>query len=308
MWRGSSLVLLSLALAVPDAMAQSGQAPFEIFAGRMEPEVIMPESGLGSSNVTVRVRCAPEDVPGTQITVTLEATHRPAFASAVLNPRTVSFGAQPDRCATPDFEYVGTSTLLVTLTRNAPAFEPFPLTVKGTLRRDIPGAQSRQYDPRTVNVTATPDFLAQVRVSPSTTFLKTPPAGRATFPVVVENLANGPSNASVELVTTPSGLNVTLPPAALLGTRIVASSGEPSTVLMIVVDAPPSDGYVNEVRSFVVDFSLRSVDPRGATSDGQTVTFSVQVQGFGSGQAGAPVGTVALAVLGLLAVLRRARP
>lgn len=308
MWSRAGTALLFLVLVAPGTQAQSGQAPFEIFAARMDPQFILPETGMGVSNVTVRVRCAPEDVPGTRITVTLDVPQRPAFASAVLTPPSATFESQPDRCATPDFEYVVSSDLVVTVTRNAPAFEPFVLTAKATLRRDTPGAPPKQYEPRTANVTAAADYLAQVRLSPSTTFVKLPPGRGTTFPVLVENLANGASNASVELATAPPGLNVTLPSAVQLGTKVDPSSGEPAKLLHLVVSTPPSDGYVNEVRNFVVEFSLRSVDPRGASTDRQTVTFSIQVQGFGSQEAGAHAGALGLVALVFVGILRRERP
>ncbi len=310
-------------LAVPTVQAQG--EPHGEWLVPEGPHAIVPETGTVNLELEFRYHCDVTAADPAQIHFRFQVGDVPPFAVALLSPTSTSMTSlvfQEDWCGAPDQYIVVPTTLITTITRQAPAYIPFHVTVSAVVEYGQ-GSTHTVDGPYNETVTFESTYFARIEAIPDTTLVKVAPGATAQFPVDLANYGNGPTvihaawrptaladapeHSAVEPL--PSDvLDVSVPdPLVLQSVQMHGAAADDEARVFVQVTAPRTGSleYTNQVYAFVVDFSGAYDGNRTDATNNQTVFLSVQVQGTGNAPApAAVVGFAALAVA-FLAARRR---
>lgn len=250
---------------------------------------LLPETGVASLKVVATVTFAPASGCVIPVKVTFTVKAKPSYASAVMNPsvKTVTFGQQAQVTGGTPEQKAAESELIITVTRDAPAFkdEEYKINAKAEAATPTQGsgcnlATADSDGARTVKN----DYLPLTQINPSTLFIKAGQNKKIAFPVEIINLGNGPT--LVRLATEQPFKNKldAVNAGAELHLESRASKGAAALFKItrsVEAITPHNNGYTNQIYQFNVKFN--SEFDGAASGQLQTketvVSFSVQVQG-----------------------------
>jgi len=291
----AAFLISFLAIFVPPAVAQSGQARVEISPKGSPVDIgddnrLDPEAEL--AKVTWDVKVTFPGVPGgctSSYTVKYETAAKPTYSTVVLSPgaHAGTVGATQGAVytsQTTESTKVFNPSMTISITREAPAFKDEEYKLKATV--EFPtntNGCSLTGDNAVGSASIKNDYLALTNVVPSQYFQKAGQNKKVIFPIDVFNIGNGPSRVKVDII--PLGknrLDSVIPPAEL---RLESRAQKGASALFkaptrIEAQTPHSNGYTNSIYSFQAKFST-SYDGAGenTATDETSVTLSVQVQG-----------------------------
>lgn len=279
---------------------------------------LLPETGVAVLKVTADITFSPGSGCIVPVKVTFTVKGQPSYSSAIMNPAqtTVTFGQSSAPVTGTTEKKPATSELIVTVTRDAPAFKDDTYKVLAKAEAGVATQGSGcnlQAGEAEGARTLKNDFLPLTQVNPTTLFIKSGQNKKIAFPVELINLGNGPTLVKLASEQPFKNKLDAVNPGAEIHLESRASKGAAALFRVtrsIEAVTPHNNGYTNQIYQFNVKFA--SEFDGAAVGQLQTretqVSFSVQVQGvYVPGFD--PLGVVAalgIAVLGFGAFRRKA--
>lgn len=294
--------LLVVALLAPVAFAQTEPVDWILSEIEPFPDEVAPLKGTIASTMTTRVSCALAEPVRQQVAIRYAVLAQPSWATVVVSP--VNDVAPIGDCG-GGYTAPREATIIVAAGDRAPAFEPGEIVIE-IQAGDEP---RREVDEARVNVSAGyfAIFDAGIR-GPQATIA---PGGATEFQIAVTNYGNGPTRVEPLLLNASPGLDVSLPPVVILGSRQQGATNF-SADLVVRVEAIEEEGFVNRVG--MIDLKLIGTyapDPSEEDEE-SSISMLVTVRSGVNGDDGprTPVPAPgALAIVGLVAavaLMRRA--
>lgn len=292
----TALMVLSLLVAMaPTATAQDGGLSVTVSEkSGNDKTTIAPETETRELNMLATVTYPVASGCAALVKVTFTVSTPGTWAVAVPNPSTTSFTAEGDAggTAVPGVSPGGGTKnvdfkVTITTTRQAPAFQPALYRITA----DVESAQQQGgctygSDTSSTDVTLQNGFFALIQTVPVQTLLKSGQNSQVRFPVDVTNFGNGETQIRAETTyNSKNQLDALIPPAPfILESKATSGQGaRDQSQVFVTARTPSSNGYVNDVYAFQVDFSgeFAGTTPAGSEppTNEQTIFLSLQVQG-----------------------------
>ena len=172
------------------------------------------------------------------------------------------------------------TTLKITVTEKAPAFEQYEIKLKASTC-EIWGL----FFLRVFNGEAEHDIPIMADYWPLVTanakngnYVEIEQKQTADFEIELENLGNGPTYVECEILNSPSGWSTNIESRVSLASAATGSGNTKQTVHLVI--KPPSNyGYSNKIGSFRVKFTPSYVGRPGLLGQPETITFTVKSMG-----------------------------
>ena len=199
------------------------------------------------------------------INVTLEIEEKPSWCTAYLT--------------TPQFQFpimestsIQDTCLVVSVNEQAPAFEPFVITIKASVDTMM-GPYGYLPFIKGFVVTNEIYFMAEyypnINVTPESYFLETTPGTPVTNPITVENLGNGKTLVDIELMSIPEFWNFVISPS-----QLIIDVGESKITNLTIL--PPWDFY--GIGIVTLSFTPRSYPWHGDENEPTLINIMVEVK------------------------------
>lgn len=285
------LFALGTALALaPEAAAQGVALQIQPAAqGAVNSKIsgrLAPETGQGQVDFKFTVSIpntsgySPAVCPLATITVNFEIVKAPDYASTTLSPKSTTVQLGPNSQASADV----TTTLIVVVSRKAPAFQSDTYTVQATANGasaatsgcTVTGTPQAKSDTQVKN-----DYLPILEYVPAKYIQKTGQNKDVLFPIHVTNFGNGQTRVTTT-VTQPNKnkLDSLLPPSVTTLNTILDTKTDVSKDMVVTGRTPHANGYTNQLYTFTVSFEATAVQAGdNILKDTQQISLSVQVQG-----------------------------
>lgn len=296
-------VMVALALSASVASAQTPMTPVVEFTSTGLAGRLMPEIANAEFAARFAFSCSvPELKMGmfSNVVVSFTLGEMPMYSQSTMSPGIfVASPSPPNECVDGSIRHEGNVSVVMTLTRNAPAFLEHRIPLEATMSYSFPDGQEETHGPYVTNLTFAPDYIAIAEANPAHyVVMVSGPDEIARFPLELQNFANGETRMSFEN-RNESGVEVSLPNATVLS----SPDAEPVTTT-IFASIPPEAYEPNKIFSFTVQVLYRSTES-SANSTGETaITFSIRTSPTG-GLAPGPMPLVVLGVVAWIAVGRR---
>lgn len=295
---GSALLAL-----VPAAEAQqSGSMTIALAT----PEPVKPLQGTVSFTGTVSLTADYTGVTGpVGIPVQYNAPNKPAWATVVINPQQDVFSAPSGAPGSASYTVTKTITVTVSASGDAPAFVPQTLEITGTTSATPNGNPINGKGTTTVQAA----FFSIIDVNLQEAIRVDRPQTAVSFPVKVTNLGNANTKVTFDIgegstIDGPNALKPILPNPITLQSK-QAGSSQTSTDVLLTVQTPYKNGYMNEVG--VMNYKLTSTYALNPALKGDESQLSVLITTRGFYVPG-PSPILFLGLVGVLALaLRRFR-
>ncbi len=176
------------------------------------------------------------------------------------------------------------STLTVTVTENAPAFQQGIVKISATskVQRGIffnIAEQSVEFD-----VSFIIGYWSVVSYGlPDGNLIEVGPLDIADFQIDIENIGNGPTYVGIELVDVPEDdWSISIASSVQLGSAVYGGESTSATV-HLRIKPPYGFGFHNEIKTFAVRFTPSYLGNPDFVGQPETITFNVQNIGMSPG-------------------------
>lgn len=194
--------LLAALLFVPSLAAQSPDtaAPAEIEDVSI-PDLVVPLDEPGETTLAVSVGCETQEAPETDTLVELQPTSVPEWLTVIVSPSSLSWKTAPGECPSTSMPFTAETTVSVSTTQDAPAYEETSFPLEATVVKRPPGeTEERTYGPYVGNVTLTPGYFHSHNVRVPEKVKQARPGETLTFEATVESFANHETGYRLSLV------------------------------------------------------------------------------------------------------------
>lgn len=258
-----------LCLLVPSSAAQlPGQplAPDVEFPRVTIDETVKPLDGPANATLQATIGCTPDENPLEMTNVEFTAGG-PTFVNSVLSPAAQGFHGEPIACARSQAHEIETQ-YTASLTQNAPAFERIDVPVEMYINRS-----DRSYGPYQANVSLDVGYFGLLNARAPDKQIVVEPGGTASFPLVVENLANGDTRVSTELASGNEGLEIGLPEPSVL------APNQTTNLTVIAIDNEEGTDHENHVFEVLVQGASTNPQAEDTAEANQTLKVVVEPDG-----------------------------
>ncbi len=176
------------------------------------------------------------------------------------------------------------STLIVTVTENAPAFAQGIVKISATSKEQPSLLFSIAEETFEFDVSFIIGYWSVVSYQmPKGTLMEVGPLDTADFEIEIENLGNGPTYVAIEIIDIPEGdWSINIASSVQLSSAVYGGEGTTKTVHLIV-KPPYGFGFHNERENFKVKFTPYFLGRADLVGQEEIITFNVQNIGLSPG-------------------------
>lgn len=155
------------------------------------PGLVDPLGEPGQATLTVSVGCEAQEAPTTDTLVELRPASTPGWMNVIVSPSTLAWKTGPGDCPSTGMPFTADTTVSVSTTQDAPAYEETGFPIEATVVKKPPdGTEERSYGPYIGNVSLTPGYFHSHNVRVPEKVKQARPGQTLTYEADVESFAN----------------------------------------------------------------------------------------------------------------------